>query len=237
MTSEKRIDLEKKLSYTFRKPELLDEALRHSSYVNEQPGAALRDNERLEFLGDAVLNLVIGHALMARDPRLEEGALSRMRATLVNESRLAKISRSLSVGDFIRLGRGEMQTNGRQKKSILADALEAIIAAVYLDGGFNAAKRLIDGLFATHIDAVAAQRTDPDFKSRLQEFSQLLGEPIPVYDVVRETGPDHDKTFHVRLAIRDLTTEGVGKSKKSAEQDAARNALEILGQTAVAGKP
>ena len=228
MENENHSDLEKELDYTFTHPDFLDEALRHSSFVNEQADPDLRDNERLEFLGDAVLNLVIGHILMDRYPNLEEGELSRMRATLVNESRLAKISRSLGLGDYIHLGKGELQTNGRQKKSILADVFEAVIAAVYLDGGFDSAYRLIDLLFSSHVDTVAAKTADQDFKSRLQELAQTTRREIPVYQTVRESGPDHDKTFHVRLKIHGITTEGEGKSKKAAEQDAAKKALERL---------
>ena len=221
-------DLEKRLGYRFHRRPLLDEALRHSSFVNEQPDPELRNNERLEFLGDAVLNLVIGHLLMARYPHLLEGELSRTRATLVNESRLAKISRRLGIGDHLHLGKGEIQTNGRQKKSILADALEAILAAVYLDGGFEAAHRLVDALFSAQMAAVATQTVDQDYKSRLQEHMQTVHGVIPAYETVTESGPDHDKTFQVRLNIRGLTVQGEGKSKKAAEQDAARKALEHL---------
>lgn len=228
MTSEEHQLLEKKLAYSFGRKRLLKEALRHSSFVNEQSDPGLRDNERLEFLGDAVLNLIIGHTLMERHPHLEEGELSRMRATLVNESRLAMISRSLDMGTYLYLGKGEIQTNGRKKKSILADALEAIIAAVYLDGGFDASRRLVDTLFSPHVDAVAAKTVDQDYKSRLQERVQVIHREMPTYQTVDESGPDHDKTFRVRLSVWDVATEGLGKSKKAAEQDAARQALEIL---------
>jgi len=165
---------------------------------------------------------------MDRYPHLEEGELSRMRSTLVNESRLAKISGSLGLGKYIHLGKGEIHTNGRQKKSILADALEAVIAAVYLDGGFDAAYRLIDTLFSSQLDTVAAKTADQDFKSQLQERVQITHGNIPVYRTVNESGPDHDKTFHVQLKIGGVTTEGEGKSKKAAEQDAAKKALECL---------
>jgi ribonuclease III len=228
MESDEKIAIEAKLAYTFENPSLLDEALCHSSYVNEQADAGIRDNERLEFLGDAVLNLVVGHLLMDRYPRLEEGELSRMRSTLVNESRLAKISRSLRLGEHIRLGKGEIHTQGRHKKSILADAFEALTAAVYLDGGFDAAFRFIDTLFSAQMDTVATKKADQDYKSRLQERVQLSYGKIPSYSILAESGPDHDKTFHVRLTVHGLTAEGQGKSKKAAEQDAAKNALEGL---------
>jgi ribonuclease III len=228
MNSEKRAKLEKKLNFRFTNGAYLEEALRHSSYVNEQPDTSLRNNERMEFLGDAVLNLAIGHILMSRGPNLAEGALSRMRATLVNESRLATISRKLEMGNYIQLGKGEINTHGRQKKSILADTLEAIIAAVYLDGGFENAYRLIESLFSSYIDTAVSRSSDQDFKSRLQEYVQTSRGQIPVYETVRESGPDHDKTFTIRLTVQGVTVESDGKSKKAAEQNAAQKALDIL---------
>jgi ribonuclease III len=221
-------DLENRLAYRFRNPLLLQEALRHSSFVNEQPDPGLRSNERMEFLGDAVLNLVIGHLLMERYPHLLEGELSRTRATLVNESGLAKIGRRLGLGDHLQLGRGERQTHGRKKKSILADALEAIVAAVYLDGGFDDARRIVDTLFSDRMAAVATRQVDGDHKSRLQVLVQTACGVVPEYRTVTESGPDHDKTFQVQLRVEGLTTLGEGKSKKAAEQDAARKALEHL---------
>jgi ribonuclease III len=220
--------IEETLGHSFQKPELLEEALCHRSFVNEQGEEGMRDNERLEFLGDAVLNLIIGHLLMERFPLLAEGELSRTRANLVNESRLARIAAELSLGAHIRLGKGEQQSHGQQKKSILADALEAIIAAVYLDGGFPAAFSLVQRLFDRHLrpDRLPAGSGDP--KSRLQERLQAEGGAPPTYRVVQESGPDHDKTFHVELTANGLSAEGCGKSKKAAEQDAARQALETM---------
>ncbi|MGD8883539.1 MAG: ribonuclease III domain-containing protein, partial [Desulfobacterales bacterium] len=142
MKTSDHFEIENKLEYEFRSKELLDEALRHSSFVNEQPDADLRDNERFEFLGDAVLNLIVGHILMERYPNLKEGDLSRIRANLVNESQLAIIARAIDLGAFIRLGKGEIQTHGSEKNSILAGAFEALIAAVYLDGGFKVAFKI-----------------------------------------------------------------------------------------------
>lgn len=220
--------IEDTLGYAFREPELLEEAMRHRSFVHEQGGAGLRDNERLEFLGDAVLNLVVGHILMERFPLLAEGQLSRTRANLVNESRLAHIAATLSLGSHIRLGRGELQSRGRQKKSILADALEAVIAAVYLDGGFAAAFDLVLRLFDRHLRPGRLPTGSRDHKSRLQELLQAEGSAPPTYRVVGESGPDHDKTFHVELTAAGLAAAGQGKSKKSAEQDAAQKALERM---------
>ena len=207
---------------------LIEEAFRHSSFVNEQVGMALQDNERLEFLGDAVLNLVVGHILMKRFPDLKEGDLSRMRASLVNESQLAVIARMLDLGNYIQLGKGEEQSNGREKNSILADTFEAVIAAVYLDGGFDAAYEILETHFSPLLEAIHLPGTNYDYKSQLQELVQVSRRAMPEYRVMSESGPDHDKTFIVQLKVQEIKTEGVGKSKKLAEQDAARKALEIL---------
>jgi len=217
-----------KLEYHFRDQNLIEEAFRHSSYVNEQAGETFRDNERFEFLGDAVINLIVGHILMERFPDIKEGELSRMRANLVNETQLAGIARMIDVGPYIKLGKGELQTNGREKNSILADTFEAVIAAVYLDGGFDAAFAVIDTHLAPLLDAIDAPFAKQDYKSRLQELIQMTQRQMPVYSVIYENGPDHDKTFGVQLVVRDLKTEGTGKSKKLAEQDAARKALKFL---------
>ncbi|MBW2593114.1 MAG: ribonuclease III [Deltaproteobacteria bacterium] len=220
--------LEKSISYHFKNSDLLAEALRHSSFVNEHADIALRDNERFEFLGDAVLNLVIGNLLMEKYPDLHEGDLSRMRANLVNELTLASIARTAELGKFIQLGRGEIQTHGQDKNSILADALEALIAAIYLDGGFEAAFAFIDNRFQARLSSIIHASSDHDYKSRLQELAQLTYRVTPQYKIIKESGPDHDKVFNVRLIVHELVAEGRGKSKKSAEQDAARRALELL---------
>ena len=217
--------LQKILEHRFDRPELLEEALRHSSYVNEQPDTGLRDNERMEFLGDAVLNLVIGHLLMQSHPDLHEGDLSRIRANLVNETQLADISRRIDLGRYLQLGKGESQTQGYEKNSILANAFEALCAAIYLDKGFDAAFVILKKLFADLLRDTRILSAGQDFKSRLQEAVQGTIKAIPVYEVVEETGPDHDKTFRVAVSVGDLQTEGLGKSKKMAEQDAARHAL------------
>jgi ribonuclease-3 len=217
-----------KLEYHFSDQDLIEEAFRHSSYVNEQVGETFRDNERFEFLGDAVINLIVGHILMERFPDINEGELSRMRANLVNETQLAGIARMIDVGRYIKLGKGECQTNGREKNSILADTFEAVIAAVYLDGGFDAAFAVIHTHLAPLLDAIDTPYAIQDYKSQLQELIQVTQSQMPVYSVIFENGPDHDKTFGVQLVVRDLKTEGTGKSKKLAEQDAARKALESL---------
>jgi ribonuclease-3 len=223
-----RQTLENALGYRFHNPRLLEEALRHRSYVNEHPQAGEGDNERLEFLGDAVLNLVVSHVLMQQYPDLAEGELSRTRAHLVNEGRLAQVARSLHLGPCIQLGRGEAQTGGQDKDSILSDTLEAVLAAVYLDGGFQAVFAVIDQRLAFRFEAVGPLEEMIDFKSRLQEHAQNQEKTVPVYRVVEETGPDHDKTFVVELTLKQLKTAGAGRSKKAAEQEAARRALKHL---------
>ncbi len=220
--------LMEKLQYQFTDKDLIQEACRHSSFVNEQTDANMHDNERLEFLGDAVLNLVVGHILMKSFPGLKEGDLSRMRASLVNESQLANIARILDLGAHIQLGRGEEQTDGREKSSILANTFEAVVAAVYLDGGFDVAHKFIETHLSPLLQTVQSPAADYDHKSQLQEHVQAHRHTMPQYHVINESGPDHDKTFVVQLTVKELKTEGIGKSKKLAEQDAARKALEIL---------
>jgi len=222
------LEVEQKLQYKFSNKELLSEALRHSSFVNEQSDAGMRDNECLEFLGDAVLNLVTGHTLMQRYPELKEGDLSRMRANLVNDSQLAAIARRLNLGEYMQLGKGEIHTKGREKSSILANALEAVIAAVYLDSGFDAAFNTIEEHFSTLLSSINAPSANHDYKSKLQEIVQISKKMVPCYTVINESGPDHDKTFTVQITVKELKTQGVGKSIKLAEQDAAEKALKIL---------
>lgn len=221
-------ELENRIAYVFRDKGLIDEALRHSSFVNEQNDTSLKDNERLEFLGDAVVNLAVGHLLMECFPDHREGDLSRMRANLVNESRLARIARSVELGAFIRLGKGEMLTHGREKNSILANSYEAVVAAIFQDGGFDAAFTMIRRHFLPLIESMRVSEANRDYKSKLQELTQLTHGAVPQYDVVQESGPDHDKTFRVRLKMGALFTEGTGKSKKTAEQEAARKAMSLL---------
>ncbi len=220
--------VEQYLQYEFSNKDLLQEALRHSSYVNELADQSLSDNERLEFLGDAVLNLIVGHILMRGYPDVKEGELSRRRANLVNESQLAKMARSFELGTYIQLGKGETQTLGREKNSILADTYEALVAAVYLDGGFDAAFRFIETNFLPLLDRMNATTNNYDYKSQLQEMVQVGQGAMPDYNIIQEEGPDHDKTFWIELKVLDIKTVGSGKNKKAAEQEAARKALEIL---------
>jgi ribonuclease III len=220
--------LQKTLGYTFRNPGYLQEALQHRSYVNENPAADLKDNETLEFLGDAVLNLVVGHVLMQRFPQMKEGDLSRTRAQLVSEVRLAEVARTIDLGRYILLGKGETQTGGREKPSILSDALEAVLAAIYLDGGYVAAFNVIASQLAFQFDAAGTAEADTDYKSRLQEYAQNHLKTKPVYRTVDASGPDHDKVFSVELELQGVCVRGTGRSKKLAEQNAARAALHTL---------
>jgi ribonuclease-3 len=216
--------LEAVLGYTFRDRALLEQALRHASWCNEHPEPRVEDNERFEFLGDAVLDLVVGHKLMTRYPQLREGELSVTRAQVVSEAGLSEVAGQLGLGVWLALGKGEEKSGGRSKPSILADAFEAILAAVYLDGGFVAAWDMVDRLLAQRIETVEFKGFY-DFKTRLQESSQARLRATPTYRVVQELGPDHDKRFVVAVTIAgEEWARAVGKSKKEAEQMAAAEA-------------
>jgi ribonuclease-3 len=228
MTSTDLSELQQKLRYEFKNLYFLAESLRHSSFVNENLDLDIQDNERLEFLGDAVLNLVVGHMLMVRYPDLKEGDMSKMRANLVNESQLALIAQEMNLGSYLQLGKGEIQTKGWEKPSILANTFEAVIAAIYLDGGFDAAFKIIDVHFSILLESIVMSTVNHDFKSQVQEIIQMRQQKMPVYTVVHESGPDHEKTFRVRLNAGEIQTEGEGKSKKAAEQNAAKKCLKLL---------
>lgn len=220
--------LERRLGHEFANPSLCETALTHKSWLNEAPAAARGNNERLEFLGDAVLTLAVSDMLMRRFPEATEGNLSKTRAVMVSESGLAQVAEDLDLGAWIFLGRGEEQAGGRARPSILADALEALLGAVYLDGGFGAARAVIERLFQRKL-ATAELGARLDFKSRLQERSQALMQQAPRYAVVGQEGPDHDKTFRVAISLGgEELGQASGKSKKEAEQSAAALALEKL---------
>jgi ribonuclease-3 len=216
------------LDYTFQRPELLTRALTHRSYVNEsEPGG--RHNERLEFLGDAVVDLAIGHCLMEELPGAREGELSKLRAMVVAEASLARAAQSVDLGRLIRLGRGEEQSGGRAKASILADTFEALIGAVFVDGGYQAANRLVRSLLGDLVAAAVAGDLDSDHKTRLQEVSQARLQLVPRYEVTAERGPDHAKRFEVAVYLGEReVARAEGRSKKSAEQRAAEVALSTL---------
>jgi ribonuclease-3 len=224
-------DLQEKIAYRFRNAELLTQALTHRSFLHESLEAGA-DNERLEFLGDSVIEVIVSHLLMTRFPRLTEGGLSKARSEFVKEGTLAALAREVRLGDALRLGRGEEETGGREKDSILAGGFEALMAAVYLDGGYEEGFRVIEGLFAPRLTIIKEELEDKDFKTRLQEYTQRHLNDTPVYTVAREDGPDHAKTFEVVISIKGKPYgKGTGKNKKEAEQKAAEEALRSFQET------
>ena len=219
-------ELEKKLNYTFRNPELLHEALSHSSYANEHRSAGRHSNERLEFLGDSVLGFVTAEFLFVQHPDLPEGDLTRIRAALVCEQSLYEVARKLDLGAYLKLGRGEEAGGGRQRTSILADATEAVFAAVYLDGGIGAASALIHRVLLEEEKEEAVEERRRDYKTALQELVQRQADQVLSYRMIGEEGPDHDKTFRAQVLLNDQPVgTGCGHSKKEAEQSAAKDAL------------
>ena len=205
-------------------------ALTHKSYVNEhRDEEGLADNERLEFLGDAVIDLAVSHRLMERFPTAREGDLSKMRAAVVDEQGLSEMARALELGALLRLGRGEELTGGRQKASLLADAMEAVIAAVYLGSGLDPVLGIVDRFLGEAFARASSGTLDRDYKTQLQELAQSRLRATPRYRVFAEHGPDHSKTFEVETDLRgEVVGRGAGRSKKDAEQAAAKLALEAL---------
>ncbi len=223
-------ELQRFLGYNFRDPKLLLEALTHSSYAHERPQAAAQDNERLEFLGDAVLGLAAARYLVQTLPMAEEGELSRMRAVLVREEWLAAAARMISLGDFLRLGRGEDRSGGRRKSSILSGATEALIGAVFRDGGWRSAYRVSLKFFREPLLAEEVLRQAADAKTHLQELCQERFHLTPSYRLVSQAGPSHHPRFRVEALLgKKVLAEGEGLNKKEAEQAAAAAALESLG--------
>ena len=221
--------LETKLGYTFRRPALLENALYHSSYANEHRCCGVSSNERLEFLGDAVLGLVTADYLYHKHPDLPEGDLTRMRAALVCEESLYEVAQRLGLGSELRLGKGEEAGGGRHRPSILADATEAVFAAVYLDGGITAASELIHRVLLDVEREEVVEERRRDYKTLLQEHIQRKAGQELTYCMVREEGPDHAKTFVTEVRLNGAAIgEGSGHSKKESEQMAAKSALEKL---------
>lgn len=227
--------LEARLGYSFRNPTLLDAALTHRSFAYEQqpdqgqcpPGV---DYEALEFLGDSVLGLIISDYLFSSFPQEAEGELSKMKSYLVSTAHLARLSQGLGLGDFLRLSHGEEKTGGRSKKAILADLVESLAAAIYLDGGFEEARRFLLNQFDASLTRLGQKKLDfRDYKSRLQEKLHQLGFAEPRYRVVDESGPPHKREFRVEVLVGgESLASGEGRSKKEAQQTAARQALEHL---------
>ena len=220
-------NLEKKIGYTFKNEELLKTALTHSSYANEQ-GGAMKYNERLEFLGDSVLGIITAEYLFVNHKDFPEGELTKVRSALVCEKALFKFASEIDLGEYLFLGKGETNTGGRNRPSILADAFEALIAAIYLDGGMKQAKAFVLR-FIKSAQAEAIE-INTDYKTKLQEIIQKNPEERIEYAVIGETGPDHDKRFIVVVKLNsNIIGKGEGRSKKQAEQLAAREALRLMG--------
>lgn len=217
-----------RLGYSFRSPDVLRQALRHPSYTHENPWAG-EHNQRLEFLGDAVVGLVVAEALVRRYPEAREGQLTRWRASLVSERPLAMAAKAVGLHRLVQLGKGEDSCGGRERTSLLCDVFEAVAGAAFIDGGLDAARTLVETVLGPALDTVCAV-APADFKSRLQEQIQARYAVSPQYAVTSVTGPDHDRRFEVSISVAGkVVATGTGTSKKSAEQDAARVALEELG--------
>ena len=222
--------LQKILGVTFNKPSLLEQALVHSSYINENPTYTSGHNERLEFFGDAVLDFIVAEKLYQEFPDLSEGKMTKLRASLVRRDTLARVARDIKLGDYLYMGKGEESSGGRNKTPNLAGALEAIIAAVYLDQGMAAAGNMVMELLVEEWKKISRQNIYVDYKSKLQELVQSRFQMTPAYRLVSEEGPDHDKSFVVEVMVNaKVLGSGTGKSKKLAETEAARLALERLG--------
>ena len=220
--------IEKNIGYEFKNIKLLENALTHSSYANEVRNGNT-SNERLEFLGDSVLSLIVADYLFKEFKKIPEGELTKIRASLVCEKSLCGFSRSLEVGKYLRLGKGEDNNGGRERDSILADAFEAILAAVYLDGGIEPARNLVMRFILPELENTG-EETFKDYKTVLQEIIQQNPEENVSYSLTAQSGPDHDKIFEVEVHLNsNVIGKGVGKSKKQAEQMAAKQALELMG--------
>lgn len=221
--------LEEKLGYKFKNPQLLENALTHSSYANEVRNG-VTSNERLEFLGDSVLSIIVSDHIYKKFPKLPEGELTRMRASLVCEKSLCGFSRELEVGRFLKLGKGEDKGGGRERDSILADAFEAILAAIYLDGGMEPARKHALRFVLRELDHTEDE-VFKDYKTALQEIIQRNPEEAVSYILTGESGPDHNKRFTVEVHLNsNVIGTGEGKNKKQAEQMAAKQALELMGE-------
>ncbi len=219
-------EFEQRIGYTFVRRDLLRRALTHKSYSHEAKDSEVRHNETFEFLGDSVLGFVIGDLLFRQFPELDEGALSKMKAFLVSAPALAAKAREYGVGEVMLLGVGEEKTGGRKKDSLLANLFEALIAGVFLDGGIEATRQMIERMFLEDIRRIDGEDLlFHDYKTALQEIAQGNGLQLPEYSVIGEVGPDHDKVFIVEVRVGSLSARGEGSSKKEAQQQAAKHAL------------
>lgn len=222
-------DFQRQVGLRFQQPDLLAQALTHRSFINEQPDAALRDNERLEFLGDSVLDFIITRMVFERYPDLPEGDLTRLRAALVRTETLAELADACQIGGALRMGKGEDSSGGRRRITILCDAFEALLGALYLDQGLAAVTDFVLPLLVPRADHILAEGLHLDARSALQEWSQAVHNMTPTYRVVSATGPDHDPAFTVEVLIgQRLAGRGTGKSKQAAAQAAARAVLRLV---------
>ena len=230
--SEEQPALEDLLDHRFQRPELLQRALTHRSSIYEKsPQAAFADNEQLEFLGDAILGFLVSDMLLERCPDFPEGRLSKLKAHLVSASHLHTVALKIGLGSHLRLGKGEELSGGREKKALLANALEAVIAAIYLDGGIEAARKFVVRYVLGDAELPDFGKEVTDYKSALQEKAQALKLPQPRYSIIEERGPEHAKTFLVEVRVgRDWSSRAEGLSKKSASQKAAQHVLEQLNE-------
>jgi len=220
--------LQNTLGLQFKDPTLLEKALVHSSYINESPSTTI-SNERLEFLGDAVLGFIIAKELYQRLPQSTEGEMTELRSSLVRGDALSRIAKAISLGDYLYLGKGEEASGGRRKPANLAGAMEAVIAAIFLDQGSSVTRDFILRLMAKELKKALSQGIEPDYKSQLQELIQARHQQTPTYQVFEAVGPDHDRRFSVEVRVGDTVLgRGSGKSKKLAEIEAARAALDQL---------
>jgi ribonuclease-3 len=223
------VSLEEKTAYSFRSRALLEEALTHKSFSNERQGETVPFNERLEFLGDAVLDLVVSRYVYRRFPAAPEGELTRIRAEVVNEKSLAHVARRLALGEYLRLGKGEEKSGGRKKDSLLANALEAFLGAVFCDGGFEEVRQVAEELFAGEMERAGRRKAGTDFKTRLQEVLQARLGTVPDYVLSQVEGPEHRRLYSVEVHVDGRVAGcGSGTTKKRAEQEAAREALRKL---------
>ena len=224
------LELQQKLSLKFNDEDILLQALTHRSYLNENPGFRLGQNERLEFLGDAVLELIVTEDLYAKFPEKPEGELTSFRAALVNSRMLSEVAVELEINEYLMLSRGEARDVGRARQFILANVFEALIGAIYLDQGYDVSKNFIHRVLMPKLDAIVENKLYKDPKSLFQEEAQERAGTTPTYEVVREWGPDHDKHFIVGVFLGDeKMAEGEGPSKQAAQEEAARNALHVKG--------
>ncbi len=221
--------LQQILGISFSNPSLLEQALVHSSYINENPGFAPTSNERLEFLGDAILDLIVAEKLYQDCPQSTEGEMTKLRSALVRRDTLFRIAKAIKLNDYLFMGKGEEASGGRDKPVNLAGALEALIAAVFLDQGSESARRFVLRILDKELHKVISQGTMADYKSQLQELIQAKQQKTPTYHLIKATGPDHDKIFTVEVTVENnVLGRGSGKGKKAAESEAARSALQLF---------